>query len=134
MSRADNDFRSSATDLLRIWDEYREGIYTGDSERLGRIFHPSASMYYVVDSEIAVTPIQAYIDIVRNREAPQKTNSPRDEKVLSISNPAADCAVITAAILINGKSYTDQLTLVRNSDGWKIISKTYHLHAETSKA
>lgn len=118
-------------ELLNVWDDYRNGIYEGDAEKLSRIFLPAASMFFVDAGSIVVTPIAKYIDIVRNRVAPQKTSAKRDERLVSLAVPSIDSATLTATILIMGKSFTDQLVMMRNDGKWLIIAKTYHLDSET---
>lgn len=119
------------TELLNVWDDYRNGIYEGDAEKLSRIFHPAASMFFVKDGSIAVTPIAKYLDIVRNRTAPQKSNAKRDERLVSLVVPSVDSATLVVTILIMGKSFTDQLVMMRNDGRWLITAKTYHLDSET---
>ena len=116
--------------LLDLWTDYREGIYDGDADRLQRIFHPAASMFYVAENEITVTAIPKYIDIVRNRTAPKAIGAKRLERLVSLAVPSIDSAVLTATILISGKSYTDQLVLMKQGGRWLIVAKTYHLDSE----
>ncbi len=118
--------------ILSIWDDYRDGIYDGDADRLARIFHPSACMFFIAEDKLAATPIQKYIEVVRNRTAPRVTSAPRNERLVSIAMPSVDSAVLTATILIMGKHFTDQLTMMKDANGWVIISKTYHLDHESS--
>lgn len=117
-------------ELLNVWNDYRNGIYEGDAEKLSGIFHPAAGMFFVSDGSIVVTPIVKYIDVVRNRIAPQKSGAKRDERLVSLAVPSADSATLTATILIMGKSFTDQLVMMKNDGRWQIIAKTYHLDSE----
>lgn len=121
-------------ELLKVWNDYRNGIYEGDAEKLSRIFHPAAGMFFVNDGGIVVTPIAKYIDIVRNRAAPQKSGAKRDERLVSLAVPSVDSATLTATILIMGKSFTDQLVMMKNDGRWLIIAKTYHLDSESQPA
>ncbi|UPJ50145.1 nuclear transport factor 2 family protein [Bradyrhizobium sp. 200] len=116
--------------LLEAWEDYRDGIYEGDVNKLDRIFHKSASMFYVAGGSLTVTPIADYFDIVRNRVAPQSANAKRDEKLISITIPSKDSATLTASILISGKSYVDQLVFMKAAETWLIVAKTYHLVAD----
>jgi Putative lumazine-binding len=118
-------------ELLNVWNMYRDSIYHGDADGLARIFHPDASMFYVVDRKITVTPIGEYIEIVRNRAAPVKSGAMRDERLVSLTVPSVDSAVLTATILILGKSFTDQLVMLKTDGAWQIVAKTYHLDSES---
>lgn len=120
--------------LLSVWDDYRNGIYEGDADKLARIFHPAASMFFVDGGSLVVTPIAKYIDIVRNRVPPQKSGAERNERLVSMSIPAVDSATLTLNILIMGKSYTDQLAVMKHDGKWQIISKTYYLHSQSPSA
>jgi hypothetical protein len=122
--------QESHAELLDVWADYRNGIYEGNADKLAAIFHPAASMFYVTKQDIVVTPIADYIEIVRNRVAPQKSGARRDERLVSLAVPSVDSAVLTATILIMGKSYTDQLTMMKQHDKWLIVAKTYHLDSD----
>ena len=121
-------------ELLNVWDDYRNGIYEGDAEKLSEIFHPAASMFFVNDGAVVVTPIAKYIDIVHNRVAPKKSDAKRDERLVSLAVPSVDSATLTATILIMGKSFTDQLVMMKNDGKWRIVAKTYHLDSESQSA
>jgi Putative lumazine-binding len=119
------------TELVNVWNVYRDSIYLGDADGLARIFHPNASMFYVVDGKITVMPIGKYIEVVRNRIAPVKSSARRDERLVSLAVPSVDSAVLTATIRILGKSFTDQLVMLKAEGGWQIVAKTYHLDSES---
>jgi 4-oxalocrotonate tautomerase len=119
------------TELLNVWSTYRDSIYQGDADALARIFHPDASMFYVLDGRITVTPIGKYIEVVRNRVAPVKSGAKRDERLVSLGIPSVDSAVLTATILILGKSFTDQLVMLKVNGAWQIVAKTYHLDSDS---
>jgi hypothetical protein len=109
---------------------YRDSIYLGDADGLARIFNPNASMFYVVDGKITAMPIAKYIEVVRNRVAPVKSGASRDERLVSLAVPSVDSAVLTATIRILGKSFTDQLVMLKTEHVWLIVAKTYHLDSE----
>jgi hypothetical protein len=121
----------SHNELVDVWKVYRDSIYLGDADGLARIFHPNASMFYVVDGNITAIPIDKYIEVVRNRVAPVKSNARRDERLVSLAVPSVDSAVLTATIRILGKSFTDQLVMLKSDRAWQIVAKTYHLDSES---
>lgn len=118
--------------LLAVWNGYRDGIYEGDADRLADIFHPSACMFFLKDGQLVATPIGDYIEVVRNRTAPKAVGAERQERLLSIAMPSVDSAIVTATILITGRHFTDQLTMMKDGERWVIISKTYHLDYDHS--
>lgn len=120
------------SDVLAVWNSYRDGIYDGDADRLASIFHPSACMFFLKDGQLISTPIENYIEVVRNRTAPRAIDSERRERLLSIAIPSTDSAVVTATILITGRHFTDQLTMMKDGERWLIVSKTYHLDYDSS--
>jgi hypothetical protein len=120
------------TELVNVWNVYRDSIYLGDADSLARIFHPNACMFYVVDGKITVMPIGKYIEVVSNRVAPVKSGAKRDERLVSLAVPSVDSAVLTATILILAKSFTDQLVMLKTEGVWQIVAKTYHLDSESA--
>jgi len=121
---------SSHSEIASLWTEYREGIYEGDADRLARIFHDAASMMFVAPGGLVVQPIKDYLNLVRTRPVPKITGAARRERLISITIPSVDSAVLTATILVMGKSYTDQLVLMKVQGRWLIVLKTYHLDEE----
>ena len=119
-------------ELLDVWKVYRDSIYLGDADGLAKIFHSNASMFYVVDGKITVMPISNYIEVVRNRVAPVKSDAKRDERLVSLAVPSVDSAVLTATIQILGKRFTDQLVMLKADKVWQIVAKTYHLDSESA--
>lgn len=121
---------SSHSEIISLWTEYREGIYEGDADRLAKIFHDTASMVFVAPEGLIVRPIREYLNQVRTRPAPKKIGAVRRERLISIAVPSVDSAVLTATILVMGKSFTDQLVLMKVQGRWLIVLKTYHLDEE----
>jgi len=118
------------SEIMALWSEYREGIYEGDADRLAGIFHESANMLNVAPEGLVVTPIRKYFENVRNRTVPKAIGAARRERLISIAIPSDDSAVLTATILVMGKSYTDQLVLMKVQGKWLIVLKTLHLDEE----
>ena len=121
---------SSHSEIMSLWAEYREGIYEGDSDRLAKIFHDTASMVFVEPEGLVVRPVKEYLNQVRARPVPKKIGAARRERLVSIAIPSVDSAVLTATILVMGKSFTDQLVLMKVQGQWRIVLKTYHLDEE----
>ncbi len=117
--------------LLAVWKDYRDGIYEGDAEKLARIFHPAANLFYLTNGSLSVMPIAEYLNVVRGRATPKSSNAERSEGLVSLSIPSVDSAVLTATILITGKSFTDQLVFMKHLGNWLIVAKTYHLDSPT---
>lgn len=122
---------SSHSEIMSLWTEYREGIYEGDADRLARIFHDTASMVFVAPEGLVVRPIGEYLNQVRTRPVPKRIGAARRERLVSIAIPSVDSAVLTATILVMGKSFTDQLVLMKVQGRWLIVLKTYHLDDES---
>jgi hypothetical protein len=110
-----------------VLSTYLDGLYEGDTEKLGRAFHDCAHLFSSgPDGSFEDLPRAKWFEFVRNRPSAQSRDLPRHDFVVTIdrSGPATAFAKLHCAI--PPRYFTDYLTLVKLADGWRIVSKTYH--------
>ncbi len=123
-----NDQASDAGlgDITALLQDYFDGLYDGDLDKFGRIFHPNAHLY-ATDGEALTDLTRAdYFDMIDKREAPRAQGLKRYDRIVSIHKSGPDTALATVNCAIPPRYFTDYLTLISTSDGWQIISKTFH--------
>ena len=117
---------SSFGDINVLLQQYFDGLYDGDLEKFGRIFHPNAHLY-ATDGEALTDLTRAdYFDMIAKRASPRAQGLQRHDKVVSIHKSGPDTALATVDCAIPPRYFTDYLTLLKTVDGWQIISKTFH--------
>lgn len=115
----DTDIR----DLLGLAQVYFDAAYEMDAERFAAIFHPSSSVTKVGDDgQLSVTPIEAWLAVVRTAKAPKLQGSVRDDQILSI-HVARSMALLQLKLQVPPRRYTDMLSCLRVDGTWKIVQK-----------
>ncbi len=105
---------------------YFDGMYEGDADKLGRVFHEVAHLFGVTDGKLTDWTREYWLDLVRSRKSPQQQDLKRSDWVVQIDRSSPTTAFAKVLCQSPPRYFTDYLTLVRLADGWRIVSKTYH--------
>ncbi len=108
---------------------YFDGLYEGDADKLGRVFHAEAHLFSVADGKLADLPLEKWFELVRSRGSAKAADLPRNDWIVHIDRSSPTTAFAKVNCQIPPRYFTDYLTFVKLADGWRIISKTFH--AET---
>ena len=111
------------TDLLQ---DYFDGLYDGDLDKFGRLFHPNSRLYLTDGATVTDLSRDRYFEMIAARRSPRDQGLRRHDRILSIHKAGPDTALATVNCAMPPKYFTDYLTLLRTTDGWQIISKTFH--------
>jgi len=111
------------TDLLQ---DYFDGLYNGDLDKFGRLFHPNSHLYLTDGATVTDLSRDRYFEMIAARRSPRDQGLRRHDRILSIHKAGPDTALATVNCAMPPKYFTDYLTLLRTTDGWQIISKTFH--------
>jgi hypothetical protein len=117
---------SDLTDLEQAVQTYFDGLYEGDTEKLGRVFHEVAHLFSVTDGKLDDMSRQQWFDMVRGRQSAQSRDLPRRDWVVQIDRSSPTTAFAKVHCQIPPRYFTDYLTLVKLAGGWRIVSKTFH--------
>lgn len=101
---------------------YIEAGRQGDSSIARKAFTPNATMSWYENGKMQSVPIQALYDFYDNPDTP-KGNVTYE---MSLCNVADDVAVVRIESQFGTARYSDMFSLVKDADGWKIVSKIYH--------
>lgn len=113
-------------EIAEVLADFFDGLYTCDSDQLGRVFHPAALYATALDGAVLARTMDIYLPIVAARESGASRGDARDEQVLSIDVVAPTVATAVVASTMAGLAYVDALTLVRVDDRWQVIAKVFH--------
>ena len=118
-----------ATDLQEIeqvLQTYFDGLYEGDTAKLGRAFHEVAHLFSVENGNLADLPREQWFEMVRGRQSAQSRDLPRQDWVVHVDRSGPNTAFAKVHCQIPPRYFTDYLTLAKLTGGWKIVSKTFH--------
>ena len=117
---------SDLTDLERALQTYFDGLYAGDTAKLGSVFHDVAHLFSVTDGKLADMSREQWFDMVRNRKSAQSQDLPRRDWIVQIDRSGPNTAFAKVHCQIPPRYFTDYLTFVKLAEGWRIVSKTFH--------
>ena len=107
-----------------VWT-YLDGLYEGDTEKLGQAFHEVSHLYSVSDGGVADLPREKWLEFVKGRPSPKSKGLKRTDRIVSIDFSGPETAFVKLECSIHPRYFTDYLTLLKLAGGWKVVSKTY---------
>ena len=107
-----------------IWT-YLDGLYEGDTSKLGQAFHEVSHLYSVSDGGVADLPREKWFEFVKGRASPQSKGLKRTDRIVSVDFSGPETAFVKVECSIHPRYFTDYLTLLKLNGGWKVVSKTY---------
>jgi len=117
---------SDLNDLEQAIQTYLDGLYQGDTAKLGSVFHDVSHLFGVTDGELTDLPREQWLESVRSRKSAQSQDLTRNDFIVHIDRSSPTTAFAKVQCQIPPRYFTDYLTFVKLKDGWKIVSKTYH--------
>ena len=117
---------SDLHDIEQALQIYFDGLYEGDTAKLGQVFHEVAHLFSVEDGKLADMSRAQWFELVRGRQSAQSRDLRRRDWVVQIDRSGPTTAFAKVHCQIPPRYFTDYLTLVRLAGGWKVVSKTYH--------
>ena len=117
---------SDLHDLEQAVQTYLDGLYEGDTAKLGSVFHDVSHLFSVADGALADLPREKWFEFVRSRKSAQSQDLPRNDFIVHIDRSSPTTAFAKVQCQIPPRYFTDYLTFVKLADGWKIVSKTFH--------
>jgi hypothetical protein len=104
---------------------YFDGLYEGDLEEFGRIFHENSHLYFHADGVVNDWPRQDYFERIARRDSPASQNLARRDRIVFIDVSDDGTAYAKVECQMPPRCFTDYLTLLRDGGQWRIISKTF---------
>jgi len=105
--------------------KYFDALYNGDADLFSAIFHPQAALFCNHDDEFVNMSVERYLELVRNRVNPVDRGDRREDQVCAIIQDTPSTAVLRTKELFLPKLFTDELTLMKFSNEWKIVAKIW---------
>ena len=105
---------------------YFDGLYEGDTAKLGAVFHEVSHLFSVSDGKLEDLPREQWFDFVSKRASARSRDLQRGDFIVHIDRSSPTTAFAKVQCQIPPRYFTDYLTFVKLADGWKIVSKTFH--------
>lgn len=125
MTSKDTPSTASIGDLVALAKIYFDAAYAMDADSFAAIFNPAALVTRRGDGDsVVVTPIAAWLDLVRTLTSPQDAGSVRADQILSIAM-TRDMALLKLRLRIPPREVTDLLSCFYLNGRWQIVQKVF---------
>jgi hypothetical protein len=114
-----------------LWT-YLDGLYEGDTNKLGAAFHEDSHLYSLAEGRLADLPRPKWLDMVASRPSPKSKGLQRTDRIVSIDLSGPETAFVKLECSMHPRYFTDYLTLLKFGDGWRIVSKTFRTDIRAS--
>jgi hypothetical protein len=104
---------------------YFDGLYEGDADTLGAVFHPTADLRWLENGELQVLTVPDLLERVRRRPSAKAEGKPREDFVVTTDRSDENTAFIKVRCQLPPRYFTDYLVAMKLNDGWQIVSKSY---------
>ena len=108
-----------------VVQHYFDGLYEGDADKLGEIFHPSADLRWLEKGDLKILTVPDWLGWIRKRPSARSEGKARDDFVVTIDRSDDKTAFIKARCQLPPRYFTDYLVAMKLKDGWQIVSKSY---------
>lgn len=105
---------------------YLDGAIAGKGGLMKPAFHPDATIYGYIGTDLFAGPIQKLFDW-NDQNGPARDLVARIVHI-DIAGTVANARVETANW--TGHRFTDFFNLLKTEHGWKIMNKVFHLHVQ----
>ena len=118
---------SDVADVEKVLQVYFDGLYEGDTKKLGQAFHAASHLYSVgADGKAADFPRADWFKMVESRKSAKDSGSERRDRIVSIDFSGPGTAFAKVECQIPPRYFTDYLTLLKVDGRWQVISKSFH--------
>ena len=112
--------------IARTIQRYVEGGKTGRTDDMKRAFHPGATIFGYIGSELFGGPIQLLFDWNDQNGAATGLEA----QIISVDVMESIATVRLELDNWSGHRFTDMFTLLQIDGEWKIMSKVFYSHPE----
>lgn len=119
--------QSEIAEVEKTLRVYFDGLYEGDTSKLGEAFHPLSHLYSVsADGAPADLPRADWFKMVESRPSAKSQGSERRDRIVSIDFSGPATAFAKVECQIPPRYFTDYLTLLKIGGRWQVIAKAFH--------
>ena len=112
-------------DISRALWIYLDGLYEGDTEKLGSVFHPVCHLFSNSGDDFLDWSRDEWFKIVKDRPTPKSQGLARHDRIISIDMADETTALAKLNCAIPPRYFTDYLSLLKLDGRWRIVSKSF---------
>ncbi len=118
---------SDVAEIEKVLQVYFDGLYEGDTKKLGQAFHPVAHLYSIgADGKAADLPRADWFKGVESRPSGKAKGTARADRIVSVDFSGPATAFAKVECQLPPRYFTDYLTLLKADGRWQVIAKAFH--------
>ncbi|MBS0219502.1 MAG: nuclear transport factor 2 family protein [Proteobacteria bacterium] len=119
---------TDVVEIEKVLQVYFDGLYEGDTRKLGQAFHPVSHLYSVgSDGKAVDLPRADWFKSVESRPSGKAKGSERRDRIVSIDFSGPGTAFAKVECQLPPRYFTDYLTLLKSDGRWQVIAKAFHV-------
>ena len=119
-----------AIEIQKVIDDYFNGIFEGNTQKLRSVFHPNTVLYGDIKGQPYLKNLDDYLDGVKNRKSPKDMGEAFRMKTLGVE-VLGNNAIVKLHFPMLGYNYYDFLSLSKIDGKWHIVNKLFtHISRE----
>lgn len=111
--------------IEKVVQTYFDGLHEGDTNKLAAAFHEVSHLYSMGANGVDDLPRAKWLEAVASRPSAKSRGLPRRDRIVSIDMSGPETAFVKVECQIPPRYFTDYLLLLKGSEGWKIVSKSF---------
>jgi Putative lumazine-binding len=104
---------------------YFDGLYHGDIERMQRAFHPCCHLYSGMEGGIQDESAPDWFRRIQNRASPASEGALRRDRIVFIDLNGSGSALVKVQVQAPSGRYSDYLSMLKLLEGWRIVAKVF---------
>lgn len=104
---------------------YLDGLYEGDVEKLGAVFHPTSALTQSHEGAVKIVPRDEWFEAVRNRPSPKASGMARGDHILTVDLVGPTLALVKVKCQMPPRYFTDLLSFLKVEGKWVVAQKVF---------
>ena len=109
---------------------YFDGLYHGDIEKMQRAFHPCCHLYSGMEGGIQDESAPDWCRKNQNRASPASEGALRRDRIVFIDLNGSGSALVKVQVQAPSGRYSDYLSMLKLREGWRIVAKVFASYDE----
>jgi hypothetical protein len=112
-------------DICNTIQNYFDGLYDGDLERMRRAFHSCCHLYSVSEGSVQDESAPDWFQRIQNRPSPASQGATRRDEIIFIDLNGTGSALAKVQVSAPSGRYSDYLSMLKLHEGWRIVAKVF---------
>ena len=119
-----NDDRRDIEDVVQ---RYLDALHENDPAKIAQVFHQCCHLFSVTDGKLNDLSRDRWLELMAARPSPKAQGLERRDWITTVDQSGPSTAFAKVQCQVPPRYFVDYLILAKLADGWRIVSKAFHL-------